>query len=156
MDPLSIAASASGLLSVGITVCHGLLEYYSSWRDAEDDVSRMYNSIDALNKTLILIDLSIQHKSFNRDVVVRVEESITSTQRGLESLKKKLDKIKLVPQQEGWREKTKAQFRRAVFPFKESTLVKLKELGNELRDDLSIALDALQMYVFIIFIALLF
>lgn len=156
MDPLSISASASGLLSVGITVCHGLLEYYSSWRDAEDDVSRMYNSIDALNKTLILIDLSIQHKSFNRDVVVRVEESITSTQRGLESLKKKLDKIKVVPQQEGWREKTKAQFRRTVFPFKESTLVKLKELGNELRDDLSIALDALQMYVFIVFIALLF
>lgn len=149
MDPLSIAASASGLLSVGITVCNGLLEYYSSWRDAEDDVSRMYNSIDALNKTLILIELFIQHKSFNRDVVVRVEESIASTQRGLESLKKKLDKIKVVPQQEGWREKTKAQFRRAVFPFKESTLVKLKELGNELRDDLSIALDALQMYVLI-------
>lgn len=145
MDPLSIATSVTGLLSVGITVCNGLLEYYSSWKDAEEDVSRMYNSIEALSKTLILIELSIQHKSFNRDVVVRVEESIASTQRGLESLRKKLDKINLAPQQEGWREKTKAQFRRTVFPFKESTLVKLKELGNELRDNLSIALDALQM-----------
>lgn len=145
MDPLSIAASAAGVLSIGITVCNGLLEYYSSWKDAEEDVSRMYNSIEALTKTLILIELFIQHKSFTRDVVVRVEESIASTQRGLESLKKKLDKIKVIPQQEGWREKTKAQFGRAVFPFKESTLVKLKELGYELRDNLSIALDALQM-----------
>lgn len=145
MDPLSIAASATGLISLGITVCNGLLEYYSSWKDAEEEVSRMYNSIEALTKTLILIDLSIQHKSFNCDIVVRVEESIASTQRGLDSLRKKLEKIKVVPQQEGWREKTKAHFRRAVFPFKESTLVKLKELGNELRDNLSIALDALQM-----------
>ncbi|MCJ1464603.1 hypothetical protein MMC07_003216 [Pseudocyphellaria aurata] len=145
MDPLSIAASAAGLLSLGITVCNGLLEYYSSWKDADEGVSRMYNSVEALTKTLILLNISIQHKSFNRDVVVRVEESITSTQGGLESLRKKLEKIKVVPQQEGWREKTKAHFGRAVFPFKESTLVKLKELGNELRDDLSIALDALQI-----------
>lgn len=145
MDPLSITASTTSLLSAGISVCKGLLEYYNSWKDAEDGVLRMYKSIEALTKTLVLIESSIQHKSFNRDVVVRVEESIASTQRGLESLSKKLDKIKVFPQQEGWREKTKAQFRRAVFPFKESTLVKLKELGNELRDELSIALEALQM-----------
>lgn len=145
MDPLSIAASAAGLLSIGITICKGLLDYYKSLKDAEDDIARMYTSIEALTKTLILIQSSIQHKSFNSDIVIRVEESIASTQDGIESLRKKLDKIKVIPQQEGWRNKTKAQFRKKLFPFKESTLAKLKELGNELQDSLSIALDVLQM-----------
>ena len=145
MDPLSIAAGVAGFLSTSITICNGLLGYYESWKDAEDNVTRMYRSIEALTKNLILIQLSTQHKSLNPDIVVRVEECITSTQGGIESLKKKLDKIKIIPQQERWQEKTKACFQKTLFPFKESTLVKLKELGNELRDDLSVALDALQM-----------
>lgn len=146
MDPLSIPARVVLLLLLmGISVCNGLLEYYTSWKDAEEDVSRMNSSIGALTKTLIFIEKSIKHKSFNPDVVIRVEDSIASTQRGLETLRKKFDKVKLTPQHEGWREKTRAQFRSTVIPFKESTLVKLKELGNELRDNLSIALDALKM-----------
>ena len=61
MDPLLIPASAAGLLLMGISICNGLLEYYTSWKDAEEDVSRMYSSIGALTKTLILIEKSIKH-----------------------------------------------------------------------------------------------
>lgn len=81
MDPLSISAGAAGLISIGITICNGLLGYYKSYKDAEDNVTRTYNSIEALTKTLILIHLSTQHKSFNPDIVVRVEESITMASR---------------------------------------------------------------------------
>lgn len=145
MDPLSVAAGAAGLLSTGIIICSGLLDYYKSFKGAEDHIARMYNSIEALTKTLILIQLSTQHKSFNSDIVIRVEEIIHSTQHGIDSLRKKLEKIKIIPQQEGWREKTKAQFRKLIFPFKESTLLKLTELGDEVQDSLSLALDVLQM-----------
>lgn len=145
MDPLSIAAGTAGLLSMGIAVCNGLLEYYDSWKDAEGDLKRMYNSIEALTKTIKILQVSIGHKEFNRNVVEQVQESIESTRHGILRLKKKLDKIKIVPQNDGWREKSIAQFQRTLFPFKESTLVKVKELGNELRDNLSLALNALQM-----------
>ena len=48
-------------------------------------------------------------------------------------------------------EKTKGSFRRAIYPLKQSVLVKLKELANELRDDLALALSVLQMYVVMFF-----
>lgn len=144
-DPLSIASAAVGILSFGISVCHRLLEYYHSWKDAEGDVAKMYLAIQRLAKTLILIKSTTEHKNFNRKIVSQIEESIESTDVGLMSLKKKLDKIKISSAQDGWKEKSKAQFRRALFPFKESTLVKLKELSNELRENLSLAIDVLQM-----------
>lgn len=145
MDPVSIASSAVGILSFGLTVCHGLLEYYHSWKDAEGDVAKMYLAIQGLAKTLVLVKSAIQHKKFNRSIVSQIEESINSTEVGIISLNKKLDKLKINLPQDGWKEKSKVQFRRALFPFKESTLVKLKELSNEQRENLSLAINILQM-----------
>ena len=145
MDPLSIASASVGILSFGLTICHGLLEYYHSWKDAEGDVAKMYHAIQGLAKTLIIIKLTVEHKVFNRSIVSQIEESIGSTAAGIMSLKKKLDKIRISSSQDGWKEKSKVQFRRALFPFKESTLVKLKELSNELRENLSLAINVLQM-----------
>lgn len=145
MDPLSIASASVGILSFGLTVCHGLLEYYNTWKDAEGNVAKMYLAIQGLTKTLVLIKSAVEHKEFNRNIVLQIEESIRSTEAGIASLKKKLDKIRISSPQDGWREKSKAQFGRALFPFKESTLVKLKEVSNELRDNLSLALNVLQM-----------
>lgn len=145
MDLLSIASASAGLLSLGLAVCNGLLEYYSAWKDAKGDVAKMYLAIQALTKSLILVKSAVDHKEFNRNIVIQIEESITSTRAGIDSLKKKLDKIRISSQQDGWREKGKAQLGRALFPFKESTLVKLREVSNELRENLSLALNVLQM-----------
>lgn len=145
MDPLSIASASVGILSFGLTVCHGLLEYYNTWKDAEGNVAKMYLAIQGLTKTMILIKSAVERKEFNQNIVLQVEESIRSIEAGIMSLKKKLDKIRISSPQDGWREKSKVQFGRALFPFKESTLVKLKELSNELRDNLSLALNVLQM-----------
>ena len=145
MDPLSVASGTAGLLSLGIGICKGLLEYYESRKDADGQLSQMYSSIDALRKTLILLKSSIENQRFNHSIVLRVEESIASTESGIEKLQKKLDKIKIIPKQDGWKDAGKAHLHRALFPFKESTLVKLRELGNELQDNLHLALDVLQM-----------
>lgn len=145
MEALGLSSGAAGLISLGLTVCQGLLDYYHSWKDAEDQISQTYASIEALTKTFRLLETAIERKGFSRDNVQRVEESIRSAERGLQSLRKKLDKIRLVPSQSGWKAKGMAQFRRSLFPFKESTLAKLKELGIELRRDLTLALEVLQI-----------
>ena len=145
MDAISVSAGAAGFISLGITVCQGLLDYYRSWKDAEDQVAQTYASIQALTKTFRLLESAIQSKVFNHATVQKVEESIRSAERGLQSLQKKLQKVRLTPSQPGWKAKGMAQFRRTLFPFKESTLAKLKELGIELRQELSLALDVLQI-----------
>ena len=145
MEALGLSSGAAGLISLGLTVCQGLLDYYHSWKDAEDRVTQMYASIEALGETFRLLESAIEPKVFSRRSVQRVEESIRSAEMGLQSLRKKLDKIRLVPLQTGWKAKGMAQFRRTLFPFKESTLAKLKELGIELRQNLSLALEVLQI-----------
>ena len=145
MDAVSVSSGAAGFISLGITVCQGLLDYYRSWKDAEDQVALMYASIEALTETFRLLESTIQSKVFNHATVQKVEESIRSAERGLQSLQKKLQKVQLVPSQPGWKAKGMAQFRRTLFPFKESTLAKLKELGFELRQELSLALEVLQI-----------
>ena len=145
MDALSVSAGAAGFISLGITVCQGLLDYYYSWKDAEDQVAQMYASIEALTETFRLLESAMQSKVFNYATVQKVEESIRSAERGLQSLQKKLQKVQLAPSQPGWKAKGMAQFRRTLFPFKESTLAKLKELGIELRQELSLALEVLQI-----------
>ncbi|KAL9070376.1 MAG: hypothetical protein Q9161_004935 [Pseudevernia consocians] len=145
MEALGLSSGAAGLISLGLTVCQGLLDYYHSWKNAEDQVAQMYASIEALTETLKLLASAIEPEVFSRNSVQRVEESIKSAERGLQSLGKKLDKIHNVTLQSGWQAKGIAQFRRTLFPFKESTLAKLKELGIELRQDLMLALEVLQI-----------
>ena len=145
MEALGLSSGAAGLISLGLTVCQGLLDYYRSWKDAEDQVTQMYISIEALTETFKLLESALEPKVFSHDSVQRVEESIKSAKRSLQSLRKKLDKIRLVPVQTGWKAKGMAQFRRTLFPFKESTLAKLKELGVELRQDLMLAVEIIHI-----------
>lgn len=145
MEALAVASGAAGLVSLGIEVCKGLLSYYQSWRTAETEVIGMYNSIESLAKTLILLEKAINDGVFDQQMVENAEKSIMSTQDGIVSLKKKLDKIKVVGKEGNWTEKTKAPFRRAMYPLKQSVLVKLKEVAIDLRADLALALNVLQM-----------
>ena len=145
MEPLSIASGAAGIVQLGISVSEGVLTYYRSWRDAEGDVRKMYDSMEALTKTLRLLKRAIESKFFDQDIKYEVEESIEASHGCIETLRKKLDKVKLTPALDGWREKAKVQIRRSLYPFKESTLVKLRELAFEIIDDLRLALNVLQI-----------
>ena len=145
MEALGVASGAAGVLSVAITVCQSLLEYYHSWKDAEDNVAKTYVSVEELTKILKLLATAIESKEFSGEIVSQIQDSIQSAAESLRSLGKKLDKVRIVTLQKDWKDKAKAQFRRTLYPFKESTLVKLRELTSEARNNLSIALNLLQV-----------
>ena len=146
MEGFAVASSAAGIVSLGLTVCQGLLKFYESWKGAEDDVKRMYSSVEQLTKIFICLRRSIQQGQFSRDVVERVDESVQMCKNGLLALEKKLLKIKHASNSNpGWSHKLRSQFQRSLYPFKESTIVKLKETCNDLQSDLALALEILQM-----------
>ena len=145
MEAVGAASTVAGLLSLGITVSQSLLDYYQSWKDAEQNVAKTCVSIEELSKTFRLLIIGVEYKEFNCEIVDQVRDSIRSAEGSIHSLKTKLDKIRVVAVQDGWRDKAKAQFRRTLYPFKESTLVKLRELSSETRDNLNLALNLLQI-----------
>ena len=104
-DPLSIAASAAGLVSLGLTVCSGLVEYYSALKDRHSDISTMCESLEALGKTFLLLEEKVRHPLLDRRSVDRVTESIISCAAGVQGLQSKLDKIRNSKSGTGPREK---------------------------------------------------
>ena len=93
-DPLSITASAAGLVSLGLTVCSGLVEYYSAWKDQHSDISTMCESCESLYRTFELLEEKVRHPLLDRKSVDRVTESIISCAAGVQGLRSKLDKIR--------------------------------------------------------------
>lgn len=146
MEALGVASSAAGLISLGITACQGLLVYYRSWKDADETVKNMYESIDSLTRTLMVLERSILNHTLNKDAIQRVHDSALSCEQGISALNKKLAKIQLPINQASWKERSWARLRGTLYPFKESTLIKLKEHCNELRDNLNLVVSVLQLY----------
>lgn len=104
-DPLSVAASAAGLVSLGLTVCSGLLDYYNAWKDQPSDITAMCESLEALGKIFELLDQKVRHPLLHRESVERVTESIISCAAGVQGLRSKLEKIRNVkPGTSFWRD----------------------------------------------------
>ncbi|KAH8199004.1 hypothetical protein TruAng_006833 [Truncatella angustata] len=145
MEAFGLVSAAAGVASFGITVCEGLLTYYSSWKDAYDTVRSMYENIEALAKTFVILERTISNPTLSEAARHRVEESIESCRKGIAALRKKLDKIEKSSAQQSWKERTWVRIKGTIYPFKESTLLKLKEGCIELRHDVGLALATLQI-----------
>ena len=91
MEPLAISSGVAGVIALGLNVSHGLLEYYRSWKHAEDKVASTYASVEALAKILTLLDSTVAHWKFDPKIVLSVEESIASAEAGIQSLREKTE-----------------------------------------------------------------
>ncbi|KAI4170784.1 MAG: hypothetical protein LQ348_007050 [Seirophora lacunosa] len=93
-DPLSVGASAVGIISLGLTVSNGLLDYYTAFKDQPADVAQMIQSLQTLSHILEAIDRKVQHPLLNREAVHHVTESLISCVAGIHILQAKLEKIR--------------------------------------------------------------
>lgn len=145
-DPFSIASSAVGMVSLGLTACQGLLNYYVSWKGSYKDVAATCASLEALSKIFELIEVTVKDRKFSQAIVERVIKSIDLCQTGVHKLNNKLAKVKKTPVK-GIEAKIRSQLRRTLYPFKQSTLLKLRETVFDLRDNLTLAIHTLQVLV---------
>lgn len=139
-DPLSIVAGAAGIVSLGLTVCSNLLEYYGSWRDSPSDVVATCKSLETLTRTFQLLEKRVRHPLLDHECVERVTESIISCAAGVQKLQSKLDKVRNVkPGSVG------AHLQRAQYPFRQKTLESLAQTISDLRSNLGLATSTLQL-----------
>ncbi|KAK2797580.1 hypothetical protein FQN51_008375 [Onygenales sp. PD_10] len=146
MDPFSITGSAVGVISLGLTVCQGLVKYYQSWKDCPDDIKAMTDSIENLMESLRLIDHQLKSGHLKPDLVSQVETSIKSCQDKMQDLNNELEKLKEEAGSGKLKQKLSIQSRRLQYPFKQPTIQRLGEKVSGLRGNISVALDALQIH----------
>ncbi|KAH6869160.1 hypothetical protein B0T10DRAFT_594995 [Thelonectria olida] len=145
LSPTIDPGTALGVVSLGLEVCKGLLPYYEAWDEYEDTIKDAYNSIADLNKTLALLSdrlQAIQTASPTSPLPVRVVECLTTCEDGVQRLDKKLKKL-FRENPHTFKEKAKAGGLRLIYPFRASTLEKLKEIVREPMQSLSLAIQAL-------------
>lgn len=148
---MDAASAAIGVVSFGLEICQGLLKYYRSFKDSNQDVKAMYTSLDGFVRILIILEKRINegkvNRTLGRDIIPVIEESIKSCREPIERLHKELDNVSAETKPYGVGAQVKALGKRLQYPFKESTLMKIKEIIGDARDELELALEILHMYV---------
>ena len=149
MAELGIAAGVGGLVSLGITLCQGFMNYYGAYKGQDEVVRRFLVAVDGLQSTCksfgpILESLGGQR--LPQDTYDAVKKRMGEFEEVLRNLENELKSIKTVPPPDAnlWG-KTKAKMRSTIYPFKEGTLLKLQGLVADSRDNLLFALTALNM-----------
>ncbi|KAK6384107.1 hypothetical protein LTR65_009866 [Meristemomyces frigidus] len=146
-DPLSIAASVAGLVSLGLQATGTLYDFYTAYKDRNDDLARTATRLGSLVEVLRLIQVATSTREWRADersIVQTIEAAVSRSTNGIEELAEEVQKFKKVPAKT-LTETIATVGRRVAYPFRKRTLVKLEELVGESNQDLSVALQVLQL-----------
>lgn len=146
-DPLSVAGSAVGIISLGIQVTTSLVNFYNSYKGRESDIDHTIEKLDGLLITLQSVETTLSGRKSHvneRSLIQSIETSIKSCDEMIQELQHECQKINK-PSSDGTRAAIKLAGRQVTYPFRQSTLQKLDEDIEELRANLSTALNVLQL-----------
>lgn len=145
-DPLSIAAGITGILSFGIQVPQSLVDFYSAYKNQDADVAKITQSIEDLQSAFGCLETAVQQRKSQADAKELLPKVDKAAKR-CDGFIKELQTVcqKLHPDSvTGWKVRLRVPTRRITYPFKDSTIRKIREDVSEIRDSLSFALDVLQ------------
>ena len=150
MAELGMAASVVSVISFGIQIAQGLIQYYGSWRDQDSDVADMCASLDSLSRTLAVLSETFQrHDPPSMSMQKHVVESVDCVNIAMKKLEDELKKVQNTESPKpGVRAAMRRHVRRALYPFKEETLRKIQNAVSEARSDLNLTLQVLHMLVY--------
>jgi hypothetical protein len=148
-EAVGVVSNVVGIISFGIQVAQGLLRYYASWKDQDQDIADMCASLESLLGTLTVLSKNIQPPTtFDRSVTENVERNVGRTKLAMNKLADELGQaLGLGVQKYGARALMRRHVRQALYPFREQTLLKIRQSVSEARSNLDAALQTLQLLV---------
>jgi hypothetical protein len=141
-DPLSVMGTAVGVISLAIQACQSLAQYYGSWRDAKNIVATMIASSTALVSMLKQLRTVLEDDSLEDNIRTEVEMNITDVSAALGSLNVELHKCREA-NSNTFRDIISEHGRRLQYPFRETTLLRLRTIVADMRDNLILAVNVL-------------
>ncbi len=94
-DPFSVAGSAVGVVSLSLSVCQGLFQYYNACREGPEDVISLRHSLEGLIRALDVLRSTMNDDTFDRGAQAHVERFVADCSDAVQNLARELDKIKL-------------------------------------------------------------
>ncbi|KAL5045868.1 hypothetical protein BDW71DRAFT_72141 [Aspergillus fruticulosus] len=146
-DPLSIASGVAGLLSLGIQVTRSLVDFYSTYQDQDSDLIQITQNLGNLLVIFAALDNALKShrpRIDEQELLKSIDNSIWACKEIIKELEAECHKVQEVSTT-GFKGRIQSAGRRVAYPFRKSTLQKLEEDISEIRENLSLALDALQV-----------
>ncbi|KAH7000290.1 hypothetical protein EDB80DRAFT_811411, partial [Ilyonectria destructans] len=138
--------SVAGLISLGLEVTKGLMDYYEAYKFRESNIAHTTKKLSALLTVLDFLQEQSAERKFRADeqeLLNKVEELVQNCKEIILELREETAKFKgRSPSGLGVAVKTTG--RRLAYPFRQSTLQKLDEDIDELCATLGLALQILQ------------
>ncbi|KAL8909239.1 MAG: hypothetical protein Q9171_005126 [Xanthocarpia ochracea] len=151
MAEVAVAASAAGLASLGIQCCKGLTTYYNSYKAYDEQIGTSHKQVLALTALFKKLERLLSRNTTNPAQVSQLQhidkilflnpDSCRHKLQKLESVLQKCQRTTLPSGKVTLMLKIKS---RALFPFREQTLLTVRENVRSLRDDLKFALNIFQ------------
>lgn len=146
-DPLSVTAGIVGFVSLGIQVTESLVRFYTAYKDQDADMARMTTKSESLLDTFRHLDAALRRRTFRpeeQDLIKVIKSSAHNCDELVQELNQKIEKFDRTSTI-GIKGTIRAAGRRAAYPFRQSTLQKLDEIIGEIRLELMVTLDILQL-----------
>lgn len=145
-DPLSIASGIAGLLSLGIQATQSLVDFYTAHKDQDKDVAKITQNLDNLQSVFRALDVAVEERRSQVDTqdFLEVQKAVQKCEEIITELQHECAKFHK-DSAAGLKDRVKVAGRRAAYPFRKSTLQKLEEDISDIRENLSFALDVLQL-----------
>lgn len=146
-EPLSIAASVAGLISLGIQVTQSLFDFYNAYKKRDSDVLGMSERLESLLDILQHLHKTLVDRKFQADeqgLIKSIETLIKNCDESIQELQDECQKFSKASSN-GIKAAVKVVGRQAIYPFRRSTILKLDEDIGEIRVNLSSVLDVLQL-----------
>ncbi|KAK4892915.1 hypothetical protein LTR27_008643 [Elasticomyces elasticus] len=139
-----IAGSAVGIVSLGIQVCQGLLQYYGDWKGYHKDIEASHKAVQGLTETFVLLAQVLNGNVVVNDAQRRnVENCVASCEDSVGHLRDRLAELRKYGHPAAFREKVKASGSRLLYPFKKESLDVLRNLVQEILQRLMLAVNVL-------------
>lgn len=148
-DPLSVAGSVVGIISLSLQVTQSLYDYYASVTSQHSDVAHVARKLKNLSELIECLHSELNSRTFRadeKDLLNKIERAVQECEEYIQELKQEAEKFEKTPP-DSLGAAFKATGRRVAYPFRQSTLIKLEEDIRELVDQLSLALQLLQQKV---------
>lgn len=141
-----MAGSAVGVVSLGLTVCQGLVEYYTAYQGQDEELDQAIEKVFRIASLLEVLQPRLEsHRAPFPVAVSQAEDCIIACSEPIHALQEFLQKYRQDNASENIPEKLRTFGRKALFPFRRGTLQSLRKMLAECQTNLGTAISILQM-----------
>jgi hypothetical protein len=148
-DPLSVAGSAVGIISLGIQVCQGLIQYADAIRGRQKDVDDGMDEVRSLLAVFKSLEQTIARIETDSPENARpLLEHLRQAELKLRSLEEVLTEVGIaVNTSSTIKGKMKETYRAAIYPMKRSKLEGARQNVQSILGILTTTLQTVDLYV---------